>query len=379
MELTVLMPCLNEAETLGRCIEKAKRFFAHSGVKGEVLVADNGSTDGSQSIAEQAGARVVTIPDRGYGAALIGGISAARGKYVIMGDADDSYDFSSLELFVAELRAGADLVMGNRFAGGIKPGAMPFLHRWLGNPVLSAIGRALFTAKVRDFHCGLRGFKRDAILRLNLTAPGMEFASEMIVRASLARLRMTEVPTVLHKDGRSRPPHLRTWRDGWRHLSFLLLYSPRWLLLYPGLLMLVVGALSYMIVVPGTVVFRGIGFDIHTLLFSSCLLILGTQLCQLSVYARIEATNRGYLPTSSKLVASLQLFSLERGVVSGALLVLAGLFLLMALIIKWSASDFGRLDPIESMRLAIPSSTIIVMGWQLIFGSFVLGLFIRKS
>ena len=266
MELTVVMPCLNEAETVATCVRKAIGFLAESGISGEVLVADNGSTDGSQRLATDAGARVVPISDKGYGNALMGGIVAARGKYVIMGDADDSYDFTNLMPFVNELRKGADLVMGNRFRGGIAPGAMPPLHKYLGNPVLSFIGRLFFRSKIGDFHCGLRGFSRDSVMALNLQATGMEFASEMVVKATLAGQRVTEVPTTLSKDGRSRPPHLRSWRDGWRHLRFLLLFSPRWLFLYPGLALLVVGSAVTTALYFSPLRIGGAGLDIHTML-----------------------------------------------------------------------------------------------------------------
>src|ERR1700677_3068341 len=259
------MPCLNEAETLATCVRKAIGFLTESGIDGEVLIADNGSTDGSQQLAEAGGARVVNITEKGYGNALMGGIVAARGKYVIMGDSDDSYDFTNLMPFVDELRKGADLVMGNRFKGGIAPGAMPPLHRYLGNPVLSFVGRVFFRSKIGDFHCGLRGFSRDAIMALNLQATGMEFASEMVVKATLARQHITEVPTTLAKDGRSRPPHLHTWRDGWRHLRFLLLFSPRWLFFVPGLALLIAGLVIGAIVAPHPFSIGGVTFDVDTL------------------------------------------------------------------------------------------------------------------
>src|SRR6478736_3870626 len=269
------MPCLNEAETVATCVRKAIGFLAESGISGEVLVADNGSTDGSQRLAADAGARVVPISDKGYGNALMGGIIAANGKYVIMGDADDSYDFTNLMPFVNELRKGADLVMGNRFRGGIAPGAMPPLHKYLGNPVLSFVGRLFFRSKIGDFHCGLRGFSRDSVMALNLQATGMEFASEMVVKATLAGQRVTEVPTTLSKDGRSRPPHLRSWRDGWRHLRFLLLYSPRWLFLFPGSLLMILGMLVGLWLLPGPRVVNGVTLDVHTLLYAAIAVIIG--------------------------------------------------------------------------------------------------------
>src|SRR5262245_54402961 len=284
-ELTVLMPCLNEAATVARCVAKARGFLERAGVEGEVLVADNGSTDGSQALAERAGARVVRVAERGYGAALGAGIAAARGRYVIMGDADDSYDFSRLELFVAKLREGYPLVMGNRFKGGIRPGAMPKLHRYLGNPVLSFIGRLLFRTRVGDFHCGLRGFDRDAARGLDLRTTGMEFASELVVKAALAGWRIAEVPTVLHPDGRGRAPHLRTWRDGWRHLRFLLLFSPRWLFLYPGIALLALGALLTTLLYFAPLRVAGAGLDIHTMLYASAGTLLGLQLCLFAIFA----------------------------------------------------------------------------------------------
>src|ERR1700761_8487272 len=276
-ELSILMPCLNEAETLGQCLAKAQGFLRRTGIRGEVIVADNGSTDGSQTIAASNGARVVAIKERGYGSALIGGIRAARGTYVIMGDSDDSYDFSNLDQFVEKLRAGYEMVMGNRFLGGIMPGAMPPLHRYLGNPVLSTIGRVFFRSPCSDFHCGLRGFRRDAILRLDLQAPGMEFASEMVVKATINKLRFAEVPIKLHPDGRSRPPHLRSWRDGWRHLRFLLLFSPRSLFLYPGFIMFAAGLLAMAWLLPGSRTVGGVTFDIHTLLYAAMLVAIGFQ------------------------------------------------------------------------------------------------------
>src|SRR5271165_6547534 len=274
-ELTILMPCLNEAETVGRCVSKARAFLAQSGVAGEVLIADNGSTDGSQAIAASLGARVVPIASRGYGNALIGGIRAAHGRFVIMGDSDDSYDFSALGGFVEKLRAGYQLVMGNRFRGGIRPGAMPPLHRYLGNPVLTAIGRIFFRSPCGDFHCGLRGFDRAAILGLDLQASGMEFATEMVVKATVAKLRLIEVPTKISPDGRGRPPHLRSWRDGWRHLRFLLLFSPRSLFLYPGFGLFAIGCLAMAWLLPQPRQLGSVGFDVHTLLYASLAVVVG--------------------------------------------------------------------------------------------------------
>ncbi|HEX6690240.1 MAG TPA: glycosyltransferase family 2 protein, partial [Burkholderiales bacterium] len=301
MELTILMPCLDEAATVGVCVQKARGFLQRSGVEGEVLVADNGSSDGSRGIAERAGARVISVQRRGYGAALGAGIAAARGRYVIMGDADDSYDFSRLESMVEKLRAGHQLVMGNRFKGGIRPGAMPALHRYLGNPVLSFIGRMLFGTGVRDFHCGLRGFDREAARGLDLRTPGMEFASELVVKASLAGWRIAEVPVVLHPDGRGRPPHLRSWRDGWRHLRFLLLFSPRWLFLYPGLALLTLGSALTAVLYVTPLRLGSAGLDIHSMLYAAAGALLGMQLCLFALFARVSAQSAGLLPRRASL------------------------------------------------------------------------------
>src|SRR6267378_7884160 len=295
-ELTILMPCLNEAETLASCISKARAFLARSGCTGEVVIADNGSTDRSPAIAAANGARVVHVAERGYGSALLGGIRAARGKFVIMGDSDDSYDFSRLDAFVEQLRAGFQLVMGNRFRGGILPGAMPPLHRYLGNPVLTGIGRLFFKSPVGDFHCGLRAFRRDAIERLDLRTHGMEFASEMVVKATAFGLRVTEIPTTLSPDGRDRAPHLRTWRDGWRHLRFLLLYSPRWLFLYPGGLLMIIGLLVGLLLLRGPLTVGGVNFDVHTLLYAAMAVIIGFQAIVFAMFTKVFAMSEGLLP-----------------------------------------------------------------------------------
>ena len=371
VELTVLMPCLNEAETVGTCVGKALAFMRRSGIGGEVVVADNGSTDGSQRLAEAAGARVVRVALRGYGAALIAGIGAARGRYVIMGDADDSYSFDRLEDFVERLRAGDQLVMGNRFAGGIAPGAMPPLHRFLGNPVLSFIGRVLFRSGIGDFHCGLRGFERRAVVGLGLVSTGMEFASEMVVKATLAGLRIAEVPTTLSPDGRSRPPHLRSWRDGWRHLRFLLMMSPRWLLLYPGLALLALGLLAQAAILRGPIVIRGVGFDIHTMLYAAGASILGLQLVAFSVVARSIGYVRGVLPMTRSLERFLRIFTLERGIGVGVGAVLAGVALAVHSVDLWFGARLAALDPAAMMRWAIPSVTLMIAGADVVFASFV--------
>lgn len=370
LELTIVMPCLNEAETLAICIRKAHDFLKRSGIFGEILIADNGSSDGSQAIAEAEGARVVSIPRRGYGAALIGGIEAAKGRYVIMGDADASYDFSALMPFVERLRDGADVVMGNRFKGGIAPGAMPPLHRYLGNPVLSWLGRLFFKIPVGDFHCGLRGFSRERIMALNLRTTGMEFASEMVVRASLEKYRIDEVPTTLSPDGRSRPPHLRTWRDGWRHLVFLLMYSPRWLFLYPGLMLIGLGVLAGFFLVPGGYSIGSITFDIHTLIVTSFLLVLGVQAVSFSVLSRrFVSSHQLMLP--SQLSGILKQLTLERLLIVGGILFVGGVFGLGSCAFKWASVGFGPLQYSELLRVLIASMTGIVLGGQLALTAFL--------
>lgn len=374
VELTILMPCLNEARTLAVCLAKAKRFMEGAGLSGELLVADNGSTDGSIDIATKMGARVVHVAQKGYGAALMAGIRASRGRFVIMGDSDDSYDFSQLAGFVEALRRGAQLVMGNRFRGQIHPGAMPWLHRYLGNPVLSTIGRLFFKAPVGDFHCGLRGFERDSILKLDLRSPGMEFASEMVVKASLAKLTLAEVPVSLHPDGRGRPPHLRTWRDGWRHLSFLLMMSPRWLMLYPGLLLLALGTLGQIVIALGPVIIGGIGFDIHTLLYSGAASIIGLQLVIFSVIAKLIGVINGLFPSNGMVGRILRFYTLERGLVLGAGLTVFGLAMALYSVHLWVKVGFASLDPGHTMRFAIPSVTALVAGSEIIFSSFIVSL-----
>ena len=374
MELTVVMPCLDEAETVATCVAKAVRFIADSGINGEVVVADNGSTDGSQRLAEQAGARVVQVKDKGYGNALMGGIVAARGEYVIMGDADDSYDFSNLMPFVAELREGADLVMGNRFEGGIEPGAMPKLHRYLGNPVLSFIGRLFFRSPIGDFHCGLRGFRRDSALRLGLQATGMEFASEMVVKATLANQKITEVPTTLSKDGRSRPPHLRSWRDGWRHLRFLLLFSPRWLFFLPGLVLLVAGLVIGALIAAGPLKIGGVKFDVDTLVAASAMVVIGFQAVLFWLFTQVYAGSEGFLPEEPKVQRLLGSLSLERGLLAGAAIGLAGLAGLIFSLTYWQANHFGQLNYEHALRLMVPSVTALVVSCQVILGTFFLSI-----
>jgi hypothetical protein len=373
VELTILMPCLNEAETVATCVRKARGFLARTKIDGEVLVTDNGSTDGSPELARSAGARVVHIKRKGYGCALLGGIEAARGRFVIMADADDSYDFSRLDAFVDQLRAGNTMVIGHRFRGGIRPGAMPLLHRYLGNPVLSFLARLFFSSRIGDFHCGLRGVEREAALRLGLREPGMEFASEMIVKATLAEWRIAEVPTVLSPDGRSRPPHLRTWRDGWRHLRFLLMMSPRWLMLYPGAGLVAAGVVAQLIILRGPVIIDGVGFDIHTMLYAAGATVLGTQLMMFSVLARAVGVVKGVLPMTATLRRLLRHFTLERGIALGLLLALAGLALAFDSVVLWAHAGLARLDPVTMMRIAIPSVTLMLTGAEVVFASFLLG------
>lgn len=370
IELTILMPCLNEAETLAKCIQKAKAFLQTENVHGEILIADNGSNDGSQQIAREQGAIVVTAATRGYGAALKDGIIAARGRYIIMGDADDSYDFMHLKPFLEQLRAGVDLVMGNRFKGGIMSGAMPFLNRYLGNPVLSFFGRLFYKNNIGDFHCGLRGFKRDKIINLNLQGTGMEFASEMIIKATHQQLKITEVPTQLFKDGRSRRPHLRPWRDGWRHLRLLLLFSPRWLFVYPGALSFLCGTLLMLLLIQGPLTFGHVQFDIHTLLFSALFIILGAQIICLGIFAKfINAKN-----TQHQWLQSY--FTLERGLLCGALLMILGGSIACYALWCWWMTGFGQLLPTMMMRIIIPSFTLLVLGMQFIFASFFMNILI---
>jgi hypothetical protein len=382
VELSIVMPCLNEAETLGICIEKATRTLRELEIDGEIVVADNGSTDGSQEIAVRLGARLVRVERRGYGSALMGGIKEARGKFIIMGDADDSYDFTGLMPFITKLREGYDLVMGNRFKGGIQPGAMPALHRFLGNPLLTGIGRLFFGNQCGDFHCGLRGFRKDAVQRMELQTTGMEFASEMVVKASLLRMRMTEVPTPLYPDGRSRPPHLRSWRDGWRHLRFLLLYSPRWLFLYPGALLMLAGVLVGLWILPGPRTIGGVTFDVHTLLYASAAVFIGLQSVTFAVLTKVFAIQEGLLPKDPRLDKLFRVVTLEVGLAVGFTLVAAGLLGSFWAVSDWGARSFGVLDPSETLRIIIPAALALTLGCQIVLSSFflsVLGLGRRRQ
>ena len=376
VELTILMPCLNEAETIEVCVMKALGFLKRAGVSGEVLIADNGSTDGSQRMAEALGARVVQVFERGYGAALMGGVRAANGRYVIMGDADDSYDFANLDLMVAELRAGADLVMGNRFKGGIAKGAMPFLHRYLGNPVLSMIGRVFFKIPVGDFHCGLRGFHRESMLALGLQSTGMEFASEMVVKTAINGLKMVEVPTTLAVDGRSRAPHLKTWRDGWRHLRFLLLHSPEYLFLVPGLALVTAGVAGCCLLSQGAVqLTKTISLDVHTLVVACFAILMGAQLMMFSALARRYTVMEGVLPTSRGSKTLILGFTLETILQGALVLLLAGSAGVAWAIYGWAQSGFGPILYNNVMRLLVPSMTAIAVAIQLGASGFLASVF----
>jgi glycosyltransferase involved in cell wall biosynthesis len=374
LELSIVMPCLNEAETLAVCIEKARRSLGELNCDGEIIVADNGSTDGSRRIAAGCGARVVQVEAKGYGSALMGGIAAARGRYVIMGDADDSYDFANLRPFVEKLREGYELVMGNRFKGGIRPGAMPAMHHYFGNPLLSGIGRLFFHSPCGDFQCGLRAFRKEAIERLDLRTTGMEFASEMVVKATLSRLRIAEVPTTLSPDGRSRPPHLRTWRDGWRYLRFLLLYSPRWLFLYPGLALMLIGGGAGLLILPGPLTFGNVHFDVHTMLYAAMAVVIGFQAVTLALFTKVFAVSEGLLPEDERLNRLLRQVKLEVGLSVGILLLLFGLGASVYALSDWGARAFGPLDPFKVMRRIIPAVTSLVLGCQIILSSFFLSV-----
>ena len=373
IEVSIVMPCLNEAETLEACIVKALNSFKTSGICGEVVIADNGSTDGSQAIAERLGARVVPVAAKGYGNAIRGGIAAAKGRYIIMGDSDDSYDFSKIEPFVERMRDGCDLVMGNRFKGGIMPGAMPWKHKWIGNPVLSSLGRLFFRCPIGDFHCGLRSFSKDAYAKMQLQTTGMEFASEMVIKSTLLRLKMAEVPIILHKDGRSRPPHLRSWRDGWRHLRFMLLFSPRWLFLIPGAVLFLIGLLGTIALFSGPINLGGATLDIHTMLVAAFICLLGHQAITFAFFTKIFAVTEGLHP-STRLSKWPRELNLELGVVVGLVLLAAGFGVLTSAVLGWGSKSFGLLDPRETMRQVIPALLMLGLGAQTIFGSFFLSV-----
>jgi glycosyltransferase involved in cell wall biosynthesis len=374
VELTVLMPCLNEAETLARCIEKARVGIQRSGVRGEILIADNGSTDGSQAIAEKLGARVVPVKEKGYGSALRGGIQAAAGKWILMGDADDSYDFSAAAGFVKKFQEGFDLVMGCRLpigGGTILPGAMPWKNRWIGNPILTFIGRLFFRCAAHDFHCGLRGFTREAFEKMDLQTTGMEFASEMVIKATFKNLKISEVPITLHKDGRSRPPHLKPWRDGWRHLRFMLLYSPRWLFLMPGLVLSGAGLAASAVLSFADIRLGWVELNVGTLAVSCMTVIIGFQLVAFAFYTKVFAISEGLLPDDPKLTRMFKFFTLEKGILASLAVLLAGTLLLLHALWLWKQAHFGTLPSMEdNLRRLIPAITLVVIGVQGVFSSF---------
>lgn len=370
IELSIVMPCLNEEQTVVTCIGKAMDFLHKHHISGEIIIADNGSTDRSTEIAEKAGAKVVPIAVKGYGSALRGGIGKATGKYIMMGDADDSYDFSRLELFVEKLREGYDLVMGNRFKGGVLPGAMPPLHRYIGNPVLSFIGRVFFRTGIGDFHCGLRGFSQEAYRQMNPQSDGMEFASEIVIKASLLGLRVAEVPTVLHPDGRNRKPHLRSWHDGWRHLKLLLMYCPRWLFLYPGFLLLTVSIIVSFLLIPRAQVLGKIQFDIHTLYYMGIGSTLGIILLQFYLFCRIYGDRSGYYPLRNTHRKIIRFLTIERSLLIGGVLLLGGIGGTVYALYQWQQTHFGNLNPEYIFRIILPSGFAMINGILIILGSF---------
>ncbi len=377
-ELTILMPCLNEAETLETCIRKAQDYLQRAGISGEVLISDNGSTDGSQEIARGLGARVVDAPEKGYGAALIAGIAAAEGTYVIMGDSDDSYDFSKLDAFVEKLRGGADLVMGNRFAGRIEKHAMPPLHRYLGNPVLSTVGRLFFRTPVGDFHCGLRGFSRASIDRLRLNAPGMEFASEMVIKASLAELVIDEVPITLSPDGRSRPPHLRSWRDGWLHLKLLMTFAPHWIFYYPGLILTALGGAAFLALIGGPVSIGSVTFDITTLIMASAMVLVGFQMVCFYALARLFSVRFRLLPASARFQRFSRQISVDRACLGGGLLLASGIGVAVWATLVWAATGWGDLETGLVARMAVFAVVASSLGIQAISAGFLWNLLSQK-
>jgi glycosyltransferase involved in cell wall biosynthesis len=376
-EVSIVMPCLNEADTLEVCIKKAQQSFQTHGISGEIIVADNGSTDGSQDIASRMGARVVPVQEKGYGNALMGGISAAKGKFIIMGDADDSYDFLEVPKFVEKLRSGFDLVQGCRLpsgGGSIRPGAMPFLHRWLGNPMFSLLVRRMFWSPIDDVYCGLRGFTKELYERLDQRCTGMEFATEMIIKSSIYGVKIAQVPIVLHPDGRkSHAPHLKTFRDGWRTLRFFMMYSPRWLFLYPGMLMIVLGLIGYGLAMPGISEF-GVTLDAHTLLFSSLFILLGYQSILFAIFAKTFAISEGLLPENRRMQRFYEIVNLERGLIVGSGMLLVGLLLLLVALNQWRLTGFGHLDYARTMRVVIPGVTLTSIGFQTILSGFFVSI-----
>lgn len=382
VELTIVMPCLNEAETLAGCVEEAMRALSESNIRGEVIVADNGSTDGSQAIATRLGARVVNVKEKGYGRALQGGIAEAKGKFVLMGDSDGSYDFTHARRFVEKLREEWDIVMGNRFMGGVQPGAMPWKNRYIGNPLLSGMGRLFFRCPVGDFHCGLRAFSKGAYERLELRTGGMEFASEMVIKATLFKFRITEIATTLRRDGRNRPPHLRPWRDGWRHLRFMLLFCPRWLFLQPGMAMILIGAVLSALLVRGPLHVGAVTLDVHTLLFAGMAVLIGFQSVAFAVFTKVFAIQSGVLPPDEKFQRWFRWLDLEKGLAAGGLLIAGGLALSLQAVGMWGRHSFGDLGPGELLRLVIPGGLLLTLGCQIVLVSFflsILGLPLRRE
>src|ERR1700722_5521860 len=380
IEVSVVLPCLNERETVAVCVTKAMAALNDAGIKGEVIVADNGSSDGSIDLAESAGARVVHVSQRGYGNALNGGIEAARGIYVLMADSDDSYDFSHIPRFVEQLRGGADLVMGNRFRGGIHKEAMPLLHRHLGNPVLTALGRLFFHSPCRDFHCGLRAFRKDSYRRMDIRSNGMEFSSEMVVKASLLRMNVREVPTTLSPDGRSHPPHLRTWHDGWRHVRVLLMYSHKLLFLYPGITAILIGLAVCFLLLPGPRRVGDLVFDVHTLAYAFGSMLVGFQLLAFAVFTKVFAITEGLLPEDPRLNRMFRYITLETGLIAGALLILFGIGGTVLALSTWARSSFGPLNSESTLRIVMPSVFALTLGAQVIFSSFFLSILgLRRS
>jgi len=380
IELSIVMPCLNEGETLESCLLKAKNTLQEQNICGEIIVADNGSTDNSLEIAEKLGVRIVHVSDKGYGNALMGGIAAARGKYILMGDADDSYDFYETPRFLAKLREGCELVQGCRLPSGggtVMKGAMPFSHRWFGNPAFSIMARIMFSAPIHDVYCGLRGFTKELYDRLELRCVGMEFATEMIIKSSLCKAKIAEVPITLHPDGRiTRKPHLKTFRDGWRTLRFFLLFSPRWLFLIPGIGLASFGLLGYALVLPGVQIGK-IQFDVHTLLFSSLAILLGYQTVLFAILARTFGTEEKLMPEDAKLTQFYKIMTLENGLMIGLVVMLAGFLLMASTLCEWYSTGFGHLDYSRTMRWAISGTTMVSLGFQtILFGFFasILGL-----
>ncbi len=380
VELTILMPCLNEERTLETCIKKAQRYLKESNIKGEVLIADNGSTDNSVKIAKKNKARVIHVPIKGYGSALISGIKESYGKYIIMGDCDDSYDFLHLDAFVAKLKEGYELVMGNRFEGGIEKGAMPFLHKYIGNPVLSFLGRLLYNSKIKDFHCGLRGFNKEKILELNLQCPGMEFASEMVVKAEIHKLKIAQVPTTLKKDGRNCKPHLNTFRDGYRHLRFLLINSPKWLFLVPGIFLMIIGIIGILLLINGQINLNSnYSIGIHTMLYSSSFVIIGILLCGFFILAKLYSYNVHLILELDGFTKRIINIKTHRFVFTGLIFLIIGIVISIMSVIKWGSVSFGDLNPVLFMPKVILANCLLIIGFEIVFFALLVGIMKMKN